>query len=67
MLPAAFKFAPASTLQPFAYTMPVWAVILGWIVFDHIPDVMTLVGGGIIISSGLFAIWRERVAENVEQ
>ena len=67
LLPAAFKFAPASTLQPFAYTMPVWAVILGWVVFNHIPDAMTLVGGGIVISSGLFAIWRERVAETVQQ
>ena len=60
LLPAAFKFAPASTLQPFAYTMPVWAVFLGWAVFNHIPDFWTLTGGSIIICSGLFALWRER-------
>ncbi len=60
LLPAAFKFAPASTLQPFAYTMPVWAVFLGWAVFNHIPDFWTLAGGSIVICSGLFALWRER-------
>ncbi len=60
LLPAAFKFAPASTLQPFAYTMPIWAVFLGWAVFNHIPDFWTLAGGSIVICSGLFALWRER-------
>ncbi len=60
LLPAAFKFAPSSTLQPFAYTMPVWAVFLGWAVFNHIPDFWTLAGGSIVICSGLFALWRER-------
>ena len=60
LLPAAFARAPASTLQPFAFTMPVWAAILGWLVFDHIPDSWTFLGGAIIIASGLYAFRREQ-------
>lgn len=64
LLPRAFSLAPASTLQPFAFTMPVWAALLGWFIFDHIPDRWTLIGGGIVIASGLYALWRERVVSN---
>jgi drug/metabolite transporter (DMT)-like permease len=62
LLSAAFRHAPASTLQPFAYTMPVWAVVMGWIVFHDIPDLWTFIGGGTVIASGLYALRRERVA-----
>lgn len=62
LLSTAFRHAPASTLQPFAYTMPVWAAVMGWLVFSDIPDRWTLIGGGIVIASGLYALRRERVA-----
>lgn len=62
LLSTAFRLAPASTLQPFAYTMPLWAVLLGWVAFQDIPDVWTFIGGGIVIASGLYALRRERVA-----
>jgi drug/metabolite transporter (DMT)-like permease len=62
LLPMAYRLAPASTLQPFGYTMPVWAAFLGWLVFSSIPDRWTLIGGGIVIGSGLYALWRERVS-----
>ncbi len=66
LLPAAYKLAPASTLQPFGYTMPVWAVFMGWLAFGDVPDVWTFVGGAIVIASGLYALRRERVAKAVE-
>ena len=62
LLSTAFRHAPASTLQPFAYTMPVWAVVMGWIVFHDIPDLWTFIGGAMVIASGLYALRRERVA-----
>lgn len=63
LLPVAYRYAPASTLQPFGYTMPVWAAFLGWQVFGHIPDRWTITGGCVVIASGLYALWRERVAD----
>lgn len=60
LLPAAYRLAPASTLQPFGYTMPVWAVFMGWAVFGDLPDFWTFVGGGLVVVSGLYALWRDR-------
>ncbi len=63
ILPAAFRLAPASALQPFAFTMPVWAAVMGWAVFGDLPDRWTMLGGGVVIASGLYALWRERIAD----
>ncbi len=50
-----------SLLQPFSYTLFVWAIVVGFVVFGDIPDVWTLVGAALIIVSGLYAWHRERV------
>jgi len=50
------EIAPASKLSPFLYTQIVWATLLGLMVFDQFPDGPTLVGGAIVIGSGLY-IW----------
>lgn len=61
LLVKAYEQAPASALQPFNYGLPLWAVIVGWIVFDHLPDALTFAGGGLVIAGGLYALWRERL------
>ena len=58
----AVKLAPASVVAPFQYTMIVWGVVLGYLVFGDSPDVPTLAGAAIIIAAGLFIFWREQVA-----
>ena len=35
------RLAPASVLSPFVYTQLVWVVILGYLVFDHLPNAWT--------------------------
>lgn len=57
----AFAYAPASTLAPFSYSQMIWSTILGWLVFSHIPDLWTYVGGGIVVASGIYIWHRERV------
>ena len=59
----ALSLAPASTLQPFNYTLIVWATLIGFLIFDTFPDSWTLVGAGIIVCSGLYALARERRAK----
>jgi drug/metabolite transporter (DMT)-like permease len=54
--------APASTLQPFSYSMLVAATWLGYVFFDEIPDAYTLVGASIIVASGLYTWHRERLS-----
>ena len=48
-----------SFVAPFRYTGLIWALVLGWIFFDHWPDTLTLIGAGVIVISGLFTMWRE--------
>ena len=61
LLVKAYEQAPASALQPFNYGLPLWAVVIGWLVFDHLPDTWTFAGGGLVIAGGLYAFWRERL------
>jgi drug/metabolite transporter (DMT)-like permease len=56
----AFQRAPASGLTPFTYVQLVWAILLGWLFYAQFPDVLTLVGIGVIAASGLLLAWHER-------
>ena len=57
----ALQLAPASTVAPLTYTLIIWATGLGWLLFDTLPDRWTLAGGAVIVASGLYVWWRERV------
>jgi drug/metabolite transporter (DMT)-like permease len=54
------KLARASVVVPYQYTMIVWAIVLGFVVFGDVPDVQLLLGATIIIGAGLFIFWREQ-------
>ncbi len=43
-------------LQPFNYSLLVFATLFGLIFFAELPDFWTLVGSGVIIASGLYVI-----------
>jgi drug/metabolite transporter (DMT)-like permease len=61
MLIAALGMTNAVNIQPYTYTLFVWAVVVGYVMFGHMPDRWTLSGAGIIIASGLYVWYRERV------
>jgi len=46
----------ASIIQPFHYTLIFWAIILGYIFYDDIPDFFTIIGALTITASGIFVI-----------
>jgi drug/metabolite transporter (DMT)-like permease len=54
------KLAPASVVVPYQYSMIVWAVIFGYVVFDDVPSTATLLGAAIIIGAGFYIYLRER-------
>lgn len=64
LLIKALDATKASTIQPFAYLQLVFASSIGVLVFDDILDPMLLIGSAIIVSSGLFALQRERKASS---
>lgn len=56
----ALSAAPASVLQPFNYTSLPFAILLSWLVFQHVIDPVSLIGAGIIVGAGLVVMMRER-------
>jgi drug/metabolite transporter (DMT)-like permease len=58
----AFRLAPASVVAPFEYTALLWGISLDWALWQVLPDAVVLVGGAIVIASGLYIIWDERRA-----
>jgi drug/metabolite transporter (DMT)-like permease len=50
---AAFRQAPASLIAPLGYVQLVWAVLLGWLVFNHVPDGLSLIGMATILAAGV--------------
>jgi drug/metabolite transporter (DMT)-like permease len=47
-----FERAPAATLMPYMYMQIAFAMLGGWIMFDHIPDHLSLIGIGLIAACG---------------
>src|SRR5471032_3645530 len=66
-LTIAYSQAPASVVTPFNYTQLLVAAILGYAIFHDQPDVWTWVGAAVIIASGLYIGYRERVRYNARK
>lgn len=56
-----FAAAPVTVTQPVTFTQLVWAVLLGYFVFDETVDAWVIVGGVVILASVTFITWREAV------
>ncbi|MBP1844824.1 S-adenosylmethionine uptake transporter [Rhizobium petrolearium] len=66
LITRSLKLAPASVLAPLQYTLLLWAVVLGWLFFDDLPDVQTWIGAGIIVLAGLFIFHRGNLKQDAE-
>ena len=60
MLFRSYEVAEASAVQPFAYLQLVWASALGIFVFSETLRLNVAIGAAIVVSAGLFTLWRER-------
>ncbi len=57
----AFRHGQASAVAPFEYTALAWGIGLDWTLWKTVPDRYTLLGGAIIITSGLYLIRKEKI------
>ncbi len=57
----AFRLAPIGVVAPFQYTGIVWATLIGWAFWKEFPAPNVWFGAAILIASGLYVMWRERV------
>jgi drug/metabolite transporter (DMT)-like permease len=55
----ALGYAEAGALQPYGYTLLVWAAVIGFVMFGDVPDAWTIAGASVVIMSGLYAWQRE--------
>ncbi len=60
LLSIAYKNAPASIVTVFNYSGIIWATTFGWIFFNDWPDHAIFIGGGIVIASNVFIVYREQ-------
>ena len=60
MLTRAFRYAAASFLSPFLYAQLIWAMVLGWLFYDHLPDLISIAGMAVIAASSLSIALSER-------
>ncbi|MBT5413005.1 MAG: DMT family transporter [Rhodospirillaceae bacterium] len=59
-LAQAYRLAPATIVAPFEYSALIWAVLLGWLVWQTLPGPAMAAGMALIVGSGLYVLYRER-------
>lgn len=53
------RLGETHVVMPMDYTRLVWLAVMGWIWFQEIPDLYTIVGGIVIATSASYIAWRE--------
>ncbi len=46
--------------MPYQYSLIIWGVLIGYLVFGEVSDLPTFIGAAIIIAAGLFIFFREQ-------
>ncbi|MDB6178097.1 DMT family transporter [Paracoccus sp. Z330] len=64
LLILAYRAAEAALVAPMQYSQILWAIGYGWFLFGESLDTPTMAGAIIIISSGIYIVWRERSGGN---
>lgn len=59
---AAVRKGDLSAVAPFRYSIVVWALILGFLIWGDLPDLLTVLGMLIVTGAGLYSFHRELVA-----
>ena len=61
VLTAVFSRAPTvGVVAPFQYTQIIWGGIIGYVVFDNIPQVNTWIGSAVVIACGLYIMFHHK-------
>lgn len=63
LLTRAFRYAAASFLSPFLYAQLIWAMLLGGVFYDHLPDLLSVAGMAVIAASSLSIALSEKLRQ----
>jgi len=56
-----FRYGEAVLVAPFKYSGVIWAGLLGYFIWEDIPELSTIAGIGILIMAGFYILHRETV------
>lgn len=59
LLTESYRHADMSVVAPFEYASLILSVAIGYVIFRDVPTIEMLIGGAIVVGSGLFIIYRE--------
>lgn len=57
----AYRVSQAAVVAPFEYIHILWAIILGYVVWNEVPGTNVAIGALVVIASGLYIVHRETV------
>ena len=60
---SAYHVASPSTVSLFEYSLIIWSIITGYLIFNDIPSIRTFIGVILIISAGIYIYIREKTKE----
>lgn len=60
LMTEAARLAPPAVVSPMEYTALIWAALFDWYIWQILPEHATVLGSSIIISSGIYILWREQ-------
>ena len=60
---SAYSIASPSVISLFEYSLIIWSIIIGYLLFNDIPSIRTFIGVILIISAGIYIYVREKVKE----
>jgi drug/metabolite transporter (DMT)-like permease len=60
LMTEAYRYASVATVAPFEYSSILFGLVVGYLLFADIPTTHSIVGGAIVVGSGLMIIWREQ-------
>lgn len=58
---SALGWGPVSVVVPMDYSSLLWATLFGWLIFGTLPTMALWIGAPVIVASGLYILWRERI------
>ncbi|TQV72470.1 DMT family transporter [Denitrobaculum tricleocarpae] len=54
------RVGEVSFVSPFRYSVLIWAILLGLLLFGEVPDGWTLFGSAVVVGMGIYTFYRER-------
>ena len=63
LLFTAYSIASPAVVSPFEYSILLWSPLIGWLYFNEVPTLSTVIGILIIVSSGIYIFLREKAQD----